>query len=386
MLKRFAGVLAIVLASCVEQTYATTPRPTQPDALGADWLDGESTIRATHVERLLALGRADPEVTSLVREAVRVLGNGRIDGLAARFSPCPATAGSPPGRTVVNGAIALIPRSLQEIALGQRSPITEAHLAAAQNGRAREVRVTTEADFIRVERTFLPDICIASRLSIVEAYEAVVHELVHALRLSPHARTHLAATAKTKAAFDLAMVLLPGGEVEAYTVSWRARMRIPDRGLRMWRGLRFINPYTLQLATTPDVLARAILAPPPEGLGYAEGTLASTFEEAKHALDTETTEVRSLLDATLAERRANIAVYEANLNAYTHNIAAYHHNLRLAESTANRQLAVVSRAGIAEAERGLAETRALLDAGRASETRLVADLASVDAVASASTQ
>lgn len=368
--------VALAFAGCVEVNGVPAPYPA--DALDADWLDGASTIDAVHLGRILALGERDPEVAALFREAVKRLGGGHLEDFTGRFSPCPPTMGSESGFTSVKSLEAWIPRSLEDLALGKRSPSTDAELARFQSGRSRDVRVTTHADFIHAERTLLPEICIVARLPVVDAYEAIVHELVHALGMDPQAKTRLAAVARDKHAYDLSFVLLRGGEVEAYTVSGRARLRLGYRGTRVARIQPFFDPRTAQPALGQEALAEVILATPPKGLGYASGLLANAFDEARRELSAQRVAERSMLEQVLAERRANIGVFTTNVDVHTHNIAAHRHNLGVAAATGNQPLAAKSRAGLTAAERALADTRKLLEAARASEARLVGAVAGLE--------
>jgi hypothetical protein len=234
--------------------------------------------------------------------------------------------------------------------------------------------VVQKVDFIVVERTPLPQICIVPRLSVAEAYEAVVHELVHALRYRPRGRWDLARTPIDAPSFRQALVTGPGGELEAYTQSVGARIRLRHGRLLASPLLVGFDPASGAPRMPPNDLAALILAPQPGGLGYADGLLSGALVQARREVVDELAARRQLVETMIGERKSGAEILEKNVGVYQHNIEANRHNLGIARSRGDKALIQKSSAGLAEAESGLARTRAMLDAAHASEARLVEEL------------
>jgi hypothetical protein len=374
--RRLTLVAALVIAGCGAVAGCGGSEHPSRDAasLDADWLDGETTITAAHLQRVMALGSSDPEIVALFQEAEKRIGGGSFEGLAARFSVCGPDVKSEGGLTQVKSSDAWMSRPLEELALGKRSPKTVQDLAEAEKIPVRDRRVVTYPDFLFVERTLLPNICIVARIPLVDAYDAVVHELVHATRVDPHATSELAAKSREDGEYRTALVLLPGGEADAYRTGVRARLRMGYLGNRRSGVQDLFDPASAELRAPVAALAERILAPRPGGLGYADGLFRNAFEEGRHSLLEELSAKRSLVEQVLAERRANIAISAANIDIHTQNIEGSRHNLGVGTATKNAALIQQSRAGIEADQRGLAESHAMLDAAHASETRLLAEL------------
>jgi hypothetical protein len=349
------------------------------DPRNASWLAGSPTITPEHLSRALALGARDREVTALVNEAVQRLAGGDPDRLASAFSPCPPGVTTEGGLTLLRSHDAYLPRTIEELAFGTRHPRTAEDLAELQKGPLRDVRVVDQPDFLVVERTLVPQICIVGRLSLASAYEAIVHELVHAVRNNPRDGSALAAKIDDEAAFRAALVAVRGGELEAYVVGTRARLRLGQRGVYLSPIIHLFDPRTGELAAPYPVLVDLILAPRPRGLGYADGLMRDSFLRARAELAEHHLRRRTIVERVLEERRGNIGVVLKNIDVHTHNLAAHRHNLELATARGSRALTETSRAGIKNAEEKLARSRAMLDAARASEVRLRDELEAIRA-------
>jgi hypothetical protein len=374
--KAFAVAAVVALTGCGGAPGA----PASPSFGGSsvDWLGGRGAITTEALGRAMQLGAADPVARALFDEAIQRIGGGRLEGLAAQVTPCGPDVVGESGLTKVDTADVYVPRSLEELAFGTRAPETDQVLAAAGAVSSREIRVRTEPDFLVVERTSLPRICILPRLSLAEAYETLVHELVHALRMDPRRSRALALQPIDEAAFRVAVALEPGGEVEAYSTSLGARIRLREPARLTSPLLPFFDPHTGAPLANGDTLAALVLAPRPQGLGYATGTLEGALGRAREALAKSVGAERTMLEAMLAERRTNIPLFEQNVAVHTHNLGVFQHNLDLATARGSSDLAAKSRAGLDDTARKLARTKALLEAARASEARITALLATLD--------
>lgn len=348
-----------------------------PESLDEDWLQGGATITPAHLTRELALGANDPEVSALAREAVERLGGGQLAALAACFSSCPASVTLEGGLTIIKSSDVWITRSIEELAFGTRPAQEDQERAGLRKGRFREIRLVEGPDFILVERTLLPEICIVPRLSVAAAYEAIVHELVHAVHIEPRSGSNLAETVRDEHGFLSAFVMVPGGEVHAYTVGTRARLRLQHQAYRASPLIALFDLDSGEPRVPAPAMAEVILGREPYGLGYADGLLQRTFSESRETALGKLEERSNLVAQVLDERRRNLAIFLANVEVHTHNLAAHEHNLSIAGARGDAALLARSRAGLAEAERGLARTRAMIVAARASEVRLTDQLAAL---------
>ena len=369
-------VLAATLCACGAEDR---PAPAVKNPLDADWLDGGSTISAEQLDRVLKLGDGDAEVSALVAEARTQLGKGDGRALAERFSPCPPSATVEGGITTAAVSDVWMPLTVEDLSGATFGAETEKkllELEKAPNQKARRVR---QPDFVLLERTSLPEICIAPRLSLANAYEAVVHELVHALRRDPRAARSLVATAADERAFLSAFALVPGGEVEAYTFSTRASIRLGHGGKRTAPLLPSFDASTGQPRATPAQLAELIIAPRPKGLGYAQGLLRGVFADAKKNQHEYLSSKRKAFETAQSERRTKLASLQKNVEVQTNNLDVHRYHLDLAGARGDKALGDRSRAGVAEAEKTLGELRKLIEAARASEKRLTEEITAVTA-------
>jgi hypothetical protein len=349
------------------------------NALDADWLDDGPTISAGQLERVLKLGDGDSDVSALVADARTQLGKGDSAALAQRFSPCPATTTVEGGLTTAAVSDVWMPLTVEDLAGATLTAETEKKLVELEKAPAQKARRVRQPDFVLLERTSLPEVCIAPRLSIADAYEAVVHELVHALRRDPRSARNLVATSADERAFLTALTLVPGGEVDAYTVSTRARIRLGHRGKRTAVLLPSFDASTGQLRAAPNQLSELIIAPRPKGLGYADGLLRGAFAEAKKNQLEYLSSKKTAFETAQSERRGKLASLQKNVEVQTNNLDVHRYHLDLAGAKGDKALADKSRAGVAEAEKTLAGLRKLIEVTRASEKRLGEEVAAVTA-------
>ena len=377
--RRLATVsVALFIAGCRSLPDAAPPSATSNgDPLHANWLGGGSTVSADRVAATLAVGDSDPLVRDLVRKATERLGGGTPAGLAARFSVCEATDASHAGLTEVRFKDAWVVRTVEELAFATRPEITQRQLAALQEGPSLNVRIVTLPDLVLVERTMLPEICIAQRISILEAYEAIVHELVHALRADPRSALTLAQTAPDERAFLLAFVQAPGGETEAYETAVAARLRLHHTDRLTSPILRFFDRTSGALVVPPVVLADAILAPLPEGLGYADGRLRDSYTNAWRKVRESLSLRSTLIEEALKDRQRLIDVATANVDIHTSNVAVHRHNVQVASARGMVGLKAREAAALDESRKELERTHTLLATAQSSKTRLEKDIASL---------
>jgi len=268
-------------------------------------------------------------------------------------------------------------RTVEEIAFGPRPESTERQLAAVQAGSFLDVRVVTLPDFIRVERTMLPDICISDRVSVLQAYEAIVHELVHALRADPRSQIALARTVTDEGAFRTATVLARGGEVEAYVTGMSARLRLHRSESLTSPIVNLFDPQSGELGAPPIALAARILADRPQGLGYASGLLRDSYPNARRSARAGLSSLYTLAVEALRDRQSHIDTAMANIVIHTNNIAAHRHNIQVASSRGNAALRAQELAALVVSEESLARTKTILEAAGSSKARLAEELTSV---------
>lgn len=369
-----AAALALVLAGCAAHGGAS-----RGDPMERDWLDGGTVVGAEHLERVAALAQADPLDASLFAEARDRLGGGSVAGLAARFSTCPPSANGEPGLTNLACEHALLGLGLDDVAAGKPTSETQTRIAALLRAPARDVRVEQHPDYVFFERTSLPAICVAPRLSVAEAYEVVVHELVHALRYAPCRRTDDALGPADDATYMAAAVLAPGGEADAFVASIRARLRVSSQGWLISPLLDVFDRGTGNLIAPREALVPRILAPPPTGLGYATGRLATVRNDALAAVTMKLSLKNELFDKLLAQRRAAADVDRQNLHIHESNIEAARNNQAVYRARGDAKGVARWAAEEATAVRGLAATKAELEIATTSERRLVEEQAAVAA-------
>jgi hypothetical protein len=344
------------------------------DPLDVRWLS-EPKIHGSDLAKLAEMGKGDAEVSALFAEATRTLG-GSLDAVASHMTICPQEVTREGGLTLVERHSALIGRPIEEVAAGPASPTADAYFRSLKFA-VRAVRRTDEPDSVRFDLTLMPKICFVQKLSVGEAYEGVVHELVHALRYDPDDVTAIAVSSPDEATFMRRAVLTRGGEAEAYAIATRARRRI--RGGHFNSSLAPILNLDSPTPIAPEVFANAILAPPPRGLGYADGIFRGTYQEAiVKARETLVTERD--LDAKLLGERRNFLAYLAKKDQVDQsNLGVFEHNAEVGKARGDGALIADSQRQYAETKASIARTKTLGEVANASIARLTARLADVEA-------
>ena len=135
------------------------------------------------------------------------------------------------------------------------------------------------------------------------AYEALVHELTHALHRDPRAQPFDLASPADEARYALAVVQLPGDEVDAYATAARARARVDGGTGGLLPPLRTAFDAGGKLLASREALGRAVVAPPPAGLGYSEGMLLRSALSVARATEARTIDSKRRLLTTYADLR-----------------------------------------------------------------------------------
>lgn len=341
--------------------------------MDADWLDGDGRLTLPRFERVLTMGQRDPEVAALFAESVARLGRGRVAELFDRFSVCtPEQAQGLAGKTFLR----------TEVAVFSRTPEMEA--AAREQTRGPDllgVRVVDTPDYLVVRRWVAPRICLVPGISLAGAYEALVHELVHALRRDPFAAEQaadLTAPGLDEGTFSIARVQSPGDEVDAYVAASRARARLEGTNGVLLGPLQPLFDPSGVLRAPRDVLARTILAPAPTGLGYASGTMHAALAQARRD-EADMLDVRRKVVAALVEnKQKERAVHAQNVVIHTQNVGAFEHNIGVARQRGDAALEARTRAQLAEEQRLLLASKQSDQDAAAAGVRLAAELSSLD--------
>jgi len=91
----------------------------------------------------------------------------------------------------------------------------------------------------------------------------------------------------------------PGGEVEAYLASTRARVRLGHPGKRTAPMARVLDPGTGKPTVPPAQLADIVLGPKPNGLGYSLGLFRGVYADARKTLLEQLSAKRTALERYL---------------------------------------------------------------------------------------
>lgn len=371
-----AAVLA--LSACFSSSSPPMSARQAPatSALGGDWLDGGSSLRRSHFERLLDVASQDPEAVALLERSARALHRQGPGDLFELLSVCDQGEADDGGHTFLKFDIGVFSLDVDSLLTpGKLSPVAQAQLDAASKGDdLMRLERKDFPDYILVKRSRVPRFCLARGIDVASAYEALLHELVHASLRDPHFATRKASESD-EASFLETFVQAPGDEVDAYLAGSRARIRL-DRGRgRVHRPLQPLLDDQGNLTAGRLIMARAILAPPPAGLGYAAGALRDARAKSLEAEAAERLTRQRVVDETIALRREQRRALETNVGVHQHNVAAHRQNAAQAQAAGNSAAAQQSLGKAREAEKLLADTQRQLPAVVASEARLTAESA-----------
>ena len=370
--------LPLALGACSSTPASPSLASRQPppaSALAGDWLDGGSTLQRAHFERLLDVASQDPEVRAFLERAAVALkrqGPGDLFGL---LSVCNQGEQDEGGHTFLLFDIGVFSLDVDSLIAGKASPQVQAQLdEAARQPDLMRIERRDSPDYVLLRRSRVPRICLARGISVASAYEALVHELVHASQRDPQL-VMVPASQSDQASFLVAFVQAPGDEVDAYLTGARATIRLDHGRRRVHRALQPLLDDQGQPVADRATVARTILAPVPNGLGYATGALRDAYAKELEAENAEHDARQRVVNETLAIRREQHRVFESNVGVHQHNIAAYQQNATIYRSQGDRAGEQKALAGVQEATRLLTDTQRQLAAVVASEQRLTAESA-----------
>lgn len=375
-------LLSLVLLASCGRPPPSAPllgrRPPPAAALRDDWLGGSSSFKRAHFERLLDLVAQDPEAIALVERAARDFRREGPSDLFPLFSICPEdTPRDSGGHTFFDFDLAVFSLDIESLAVGKLSPRAQAQFDQALANPAL-LRYTRKdfPDYVLIKRSMIPRICLVRGLDLATAYETLIHELTHATLRDPHF-SQGKASEQGAAAFLEQLVLSPGDEVDAYAAGTRARIRLEKSKERVHRALQRLFDEQGTLTAPRPLLGRAILAPAPAGLGYADTSLIDAQARAIEVERAELITRQKVAESTLAMRQEQRRVLTQNLDVHTRNGEVYRQQAESARARGDRgALAEAQRKG-QEAAQAAAEVRRSLPLVEASIRRLEQEVTSL---------
>jgi hypothetical protein len=358
----FALLLLVLLASCARPSPPSAPlsgrAPPPAAALRKDWLDGASSLRREHFERLLDLVAQDPEAVALVQKAVVAFKRRDHGDLFPLFSLCPAdTPKDSGGHTFFDFDLGVFSLDVESLASGKLSANAQAQLdeALGAPNLMRHVRKDFP-DYVLIRRSMIPRICMVQGLDLTTAYETLLHELTHATLRDPHFSPKKASELDEPSFLEGA-VQAPGDEVDAYVAGTRARIRLEKSRERVHKQLQRFFDDQGNLTGPRLQVARAILAPPPAGLGYAATSLQDAHARALEAENAEFSTRLQVVEATLTMRREQQQVFHKNAEVHAHNLEVHKQQADLARSKGDKAALAQAQQKSADAARSAEEVR-----------------------------
>jgi hypothetical protein len=371
-------LLLLVLVSLVSCGRAAPPsaplqgrRPPPAEALSKDWLDGGSSLRREHFERLLDIVAQDPEAVALVQKSVASFKRKDHGDLFGLFSLCPEdTPKDSGGHTFFDYDLGVFSLDVESLASGKLSPHAQAQLdeALAPPNLMRYTRKNFP-DYVLIHRSMVPRICMVRGLDLATAYETLIHELTHATLRDPHFSTKKASETD-EATFLEISVQAPGDEVDAYVAGTRARIRLEKNRNRVHKQLQRYFDDQGNLVGPRLQVARAILAPAPAGLGYAASSLKDAYARAIEAERAELSTRLQVIEATLTMRREQQQVLSKNAEVHAHNLKVFQQQAEIARSKGDKAGQAQAWQKSTEASRGVEEVRRMQPVIEASLRRL----------------
>lgn len=372
-----AAVACLVTSLCL--SCSSTPRsapltqrrPPPEAALRGDWLGGSSSLRREHFERLLDVASQDPAAIALLEKSAVTLKRRNVADLFGLLSLCPeGGAEDAGGHTFFDYDLGVFSIDLETLASGKPSAQVQAQFEQVTSA-PQLMRWTRQdfPDYVLVRRTMVPRICLVRTMDVVSAYETLLHELTHATLRDPHFA--LKKTSEVdEATFLEQFVQAPGDEVDAYVAGTRARIRVDKGRARVHKQFaRFFDDQG-NLTAARLLVARAILAPPPAGLGYAATSLRDARAKSHEAEVAELNARLRVVEATLSMRREQQRVLGKNAEVHAHNVSAFRQQAEVARQRGDAQAQREALAKADEAARQAAEVRQQLPIAEASLKRL----------------
>ncbi|MCC6645290.1 MAG: hypothetical protein IT374_06955 [Polyangiaceae bacterium] len=372
---------ACLLAGCGPRPgawdAATVPRASVDAAGDRDWLDGGAEVTRAHVTRLFDLAARDPAANDVVDRAAAALAGGSRDRLAGLFRRCApeVDASGEAGKTYLRWQSALVSKDHASLLAGAPSAELSAKVRELAAGSALRVEVEDHPDYVVVRRAETPAICLVAPLPVAAAYEAMIHELVHA---SARRSTDLGpdpASFADERAYLMAVVLSPGDEVDAYVTASGARARLDGTTKHLIPALISSFDTTGRLTKPRDAVAEIILAPRPRGLGYADAGLRGSYARDKDDLARLRASRREFLGKLARAKQQELSALDANVGVARHNLAARRTNLGIARQRGDAAEITKLTRQISADERALVELERTVAVVREGVVRLTAEQA-----------
>lgn len=214
--------------------------------LNANWLDGGMVkmrgsqivttykIEPKHIDRLVELMQKDTETKALYESFLSMFTPADPGALKKSLRLCR------PEDAVDNGGQAQFKRSRYA---GEGGKVIGATIDDILSGLPPEeyfkddidqiewhdtpsiLRVSYHPDYVQVRPEWGVDICLTTKLTILQAYNALVHELAHVVKWERHKDFDMLKFADDED-YMYKVVLEPGDEVEAYIAGNRAQIRL----------------------------------------------------------------------------------------------------------------------------------------------------------------
>ena len=210
----FSAFLGLGLGS---HSWAVTP-----DELRTTWATGSGRVSSEDWSEMISLFREDDETNAILGDIQRKLGASRFEDIARIVELCPSLEGNTQGR---------FSHKTRYFERSQSSGTITADFGAearAEQAQGVASRVERRATMDRLTVASVNQVCIRPGLSVLDAFGVLVHELTH-FRGWEALKEVDVLDYRDEHEFAEREVLVPGGELEAYTAQGRALCRLEKR-------------------------------------------------------------------------------------------------------------------------------------------------------------
>lgn len=387
---RALSSLGLLLSACLlaaacgprpgSGTSVSVPRSVAEGPYASDWLDGEAAVTPAKVTRLFDLASRDPAAKAIVDESAASLAKGSRDRLATLFTRCApeVEASGEAGKTYLRWQSAVLSKDHATLLAGAPSPELTAKIKELSATKQTLVaRVEDHPDYVVVRRAEIPTICLVAPMPIAAAYEAMIHELVHARARQATDEGPDPFAHSTEEAYLTATVLSPGDEVDAYVAASGARARLDRTTKHLLPPLASSFDSNGRLLVKREEIARLVLASRPAGLGYADSGLRGAYARDKEAIAKLRASRREFVDQLLRGKKQELAGMDANVGVFRHNLGARRHNLEIARQRRDAAEIAKLTKEIADDERALRDLERVTPLVREGVSRLEKELAAL---------
>jgi hypothetical protein len=331
------------------------------------------------LEGIVRAAAADPvgrRALDEARAALRVEGD---PGIVALLEPCdPERGRQTRGVTTDRAKNLFVPAQLEDLAMGRGPAEIERSLAALlADSSTLVIREPVHPDYAIARAFERPRICVVMNATLSAGVETLVHELTHAAHPGGSETVDPLAYADANA-FLIDYVLAPGGEVDAFIAGIGARARREHGSAWLPTPLAPLFDANGDLTAPRKALALAVLATPPEGLGYGSGPYAKRHAEELDRRLVRETFARDGIAKLDAERVRARAVCEENAQLSDHNVGVYADRASAAHDLGRKADETKALADRDKEQAEAARWRKLASAAAASHARLMADLTERD--------